>query len=60
MLGVLSGLDILPIPAAAILTVVEGLGHSALRQVNLRPSSWGAGWAARLRSSVFTEASGRR
>ena len=36
MVGVLSGLDILPFPSEAILKVMEELGHSAMRQANLR------------------------
>ncbi|MCP3918892.1 MAG: pyruvate ferredoxin oxidoreductase [bacterium] len=53
MLGVLSGLDILPIPAAAILSVAEGLGHSALGRVNLRAFELGC----RLGSEAAASAS---
>ena len=35
MLGVVSGLGILPIPAESIVAVLEELGHSALEQVNV-------------------------
>ena len=52
MVGVLSGLDILPIPSGAIVKVIEGLGHSALRMINLRAYELGRALASEAASSV--------
>ena len=52
MLGVLSGLDLLPIPSGAILKVIEGLGHSALRHINLRAFELGRALAREAGSPV--------
>lgn len=54
MVGVLSGLGILPVPSAAILTVVEGLGHAALEQVNLRAFELGRGLGSEAVASLFS------
>jgi indolepyruvate ferredoxin oxidoreductase beta subunit len=54
MVGALSGLGILPVPSAAILTVVEGLGHAALGQVNLRAFELGRGLGSEAASSLFS------
>jgi len=52
MVGVLSGLDILPIPSGAIRKVIEGLGQSALRQTNLRAFELGRKLGSEAESSV--------